>query len=91
MLSLFKRKQKPEVQAGPVEPDQYVEAKPVEAAEPEEAEPAEPVRRMKQQNIKASDDCCAIFAALAEAEGISKAVLFEDMVAERYEALRRRG
>ena len=62
------------------EPDEYLEA-----------EPAEAVRRMKQQNIKASEDCCAIFAALAEAEDMSKAQLFEDMVAERYETLRRRG
>ena len=80
MLSLFKRKQKPAVNAEPVEPDQCIEA-----------EPAEAVRRMKQQNIKASEDCCAIFAALAEAEEMSKAQLFEDMVAERYETLRRRG
>jgi hypothetical protein len=46
---------------------------------------------MRQQNIKASEDCCAAFAAIAEAQGISKAALFEDMVAERLEALQRRG
>lgn len=86
MLSLFKRKRKVAVQDGAVEqvesdePDEYLEA-----------EPAEARRRMKQQNIKASEDCCAIFAALAEAEDMSKAQLFEDMVAERYETLRRRG
>ncbi len=54
-------------------------------------ETREPVRRMRQQNIKASEDCCAAFAAIAEAQGISKAALFEDMVAERLEALQRRG
>ena len=86
MLSLFKRKRKVAVQDGPVEQVESVE--PVEYLE---AEPAEAMRRMKQQNIKASEDCCAIFAALAEAEDMSKAQLFEDMVAERYETLRRRG
>ena len=46
---------------------------------------------MKQQNIKASEDCCALFAALAKAEGLSKAALFEDLVAERFETLQRQG
>ena len=86
MLSLFKRKRKVAVQDRPVEQVESVE--PVEYLE---AEPAEAVQRMKQQNIKASEDCCAIFAALAKAERLSKAQLFEDMVAERYETLRRRG
>jgi hypothetical protein len=54
-------------------------------------ESREPTRRMRQQNIKASEDCCAAFAAIAEAQGISKAALFEDMVAERLEAMQRRG
>jgi hypothetical protein len=85
MLSLFKRKPKTPVETEPVEAEPHTPGPYIEA------EPAETPRRMKQQNIKASEDCCAIFAALAEAEGISKAVLFEDMVAERYEALRRRG
>jgi ribbon-helix-helix CopG family protein len=85
MLSLFKRKPKTPVEAEPVEPNQYTPDPYMEA------EPEEPVRRMKQQNIKVSEDCCAIFAALAEAEDMSKAELFEDMVAERYETLRRRG
>lgn len=53
------------------------------------AEP--PVRRNRQQNIKVSDDCSAAFAALAEAQGISKAALFEDMVAERLEMAERQG
>ncbi len=51
----------------------------------------EPVRRNRQQNIKVSEDCSVAFAALAEAQGISKAALFEDMVAERLETLRRHG
>ncbi len=42
---------------------------------------------MNQQNIKASEDCCAAFAAIAEAQGISKAALFEDMVAGKFEEL----
>jgi hypothetical protein len=45
--------------------------------------------RNRQQNIKASADCMAAFAALADAHGVSKAALFEDMVAERYETLQR--
>ncbi len=53
--------------------------------------PKEPVRRTCQQNIKVSEDCSLAFAAIAKAQGISKAALFEDMVAERLESLRRRG
>ncbi len=56
-----------------------------------EPQAAEPVRRTHQQNIKVSDDCSAAFTALAEVQGISKAALFEDMVAERLEVLQRRG
>ncbi len=56
-----------------------------------ESQAAEPVRRTRQQNIKVSDDCSVAFAALAEAQGISKAALFEDMVAERLETAQRRG
>ena len=55
-----------------------------------EAEP-EPVRRIKQQNIKASEDCCATFAAIAKAQGITRSELFEDMVAARLEELQRQG
>jgi hypothetical protein len=44
--------------------------------------------RNRQQNIKATDDCKAAFAALADAHGVSKAALFEDMVAERFETMR---
>ncbi len=51
----------------------------------------EPMKRTRQQNIKVSEDCSVAFAALAEAQGISKAALFEDMVAERLEAAERRG
>ena len=53
--------------------------------------PREPVQRNRQQNIKVSDDCWIAFAKLAEAQRMSKAALFEDMVAERLEALQRRG
>ena len=50
-----------------------------------------PIRRQRQQNIKVSDDCAAHFAAIAEAQGFSKAVLFEDMVAERLQQLEQQG
>ncbi len=52
---------------------------------------AEPARRNRQQNIKVSEDCAIAFAALAEVQGLSKAALFEDMVAERFETARRQG
>jgi hypothetical protein len=48
-------------------------------------------RRNRQQNIKVSQDCLAAFAELAQAHRISKAALFEDMVAERLEKLQRQG
>ncbi len=51
----------------------------------------EPTRRNRQQNIKVSEDCSVAFTALAEAQGISKAALFEDMVAERLETAQRQG
>ena len=51
----------------------------------------ETLRRYRQQNIKVSDDCAAAFAALADAQGLSKSALFEDMVAERLETLQRQG
>jgi hypothetical protein len=54
-------------------------------------QPVEPARRSRQQNVKASEDCAIAFAALARAQGISKAALFEDLVAERLEALKRQG
>ena len=50
-----------------------------------------PVRRQCQQNIKVSEDCAAHFAAIAEAQGFSKAGLFEDMVAERLQLLEQQG
>ena len=62
---------------------------PVVIMPPQAAEPA--VRRNRQQNIKVSEDCSVAFAALAEAYGLSKAGLFEDMVAERLEAAQRQG
>jgi hypothetical protein len=52
---------------------------------------APPIRRARQQNIKVSDDCAATFAAIAEAQGFSKAALFEDLVAERLQQLERQG
>ena len=51
----------------------------------------EPPKRNCQQNIKVSADCAAHFVALAKAQGMSRAELFEDMVAERLESLQRRG
>jgi hypothetical protein len=50
-----------------------------------------PIRRARQQNIKVSDDCAATFAAIAEAQGFSRAALFEDMVAERLQQLEQQG
>jgi hypothetical protein len=52
---------------------------------------SEPLLRKRQQNIKVTEDCAVTFAALAEAQGMSKAALFEDMVAERLETLQRQG
>jgi hypothetical protein len=49
------------------------------------------VRRNRQQNIKVSEDCSVAFATLAKAQGISKAALFEDMVAESLETTQRQG
>jgi len=85
MLSLLRRKPKFEAPAPVIEIEPVVETVALAEAEPE------PVRRIKQQNIKASEDCCATFAAIAKAQGISKGELFEDMVAERLETLERQG
>ena len=90
MLSLFKSKPKAEVDdeaiAEAALPVVDVAAERVEAA----GQP-EPVRRIKQQNIKASEECCTLFDALARAQGMTKADLFEDMVVERQETLLRQG
>jgi hypothetical protein len=56
-----------------------------------EATAEEPLKRDRQQNIKVSEDCSAAFAALAKAQGISKAALFEDMVAERLAVAKQQG
>jgi hypothetical protein len=56
-----------------------------------EQRPMPPIRRARQQNIKVSDDCAAHFAAIADAQGFSKAELFEDMVAERLQQLEQQG
>ena len=83
MWSLLRSKPKAAVQAEPIEQAESVESI--------EAEPAESVRRIKQQNIKASEDCIIAFAAIAKALGRTKAELFEDMVAERLELLQQQG
>ena len=85
MLSLLKRNPKPPVEENPVA---LIEC-PIPAPEPDLA--AEPMRRRKQQNIKVTEDVGLAFDAIAKALGISKAALFEDMVAERLEALERQG
>jgi hypothetical protein len=57
----------------------------------------EPPQRAAQHGAPAnrtsrwSGDCAAAFAAIAEAQGFSKAALFEDMVAERLQQLERQG
>ena len=48
-------------------------------------------RRNKQKNLKASPACIAAFAHLAKISHMSEAALFEDMVAQRWEELRRSG
>ncbi len=78
---MLKRKPKHEA------PALVVEIEPVRKTESD----AEPVRRDKQENIKASEDCKAMFAALAKARGMSKAELFEDLVAGHLEELQRQG
>ena len=85
MLSLLKRKPKPSVEENPVA---LIEC-PMPA--PEDCLAEEPVRRWKQQNIKVTEDVGVAFDAIARALGISKAALFEDMVAERLESLRHHG
>ena len=50
-------------------------------AQVEPPQPATPVRRARQQNIKVSGDCAAAFAAIAAAQGFSKAALLDDMKA----------
>jgi hypothetical protein len=48
-------------------------------------------RRNKQKNLKASPACIAAFAHIAHVSHMSEAALFEDMVAQRWEELRRAG
>jgi hypothetical protein len=55
------------------------------------AEMANAVKRDRQQNINVSEDCAVAFQALAKVQGLSKAALFEDMVAERVETLKGQG
>jgi len=61
-------------------------------AQAQAAPAAEPVApRDKQKNLKASAQCLAAFGAIAKAEGLSEAALFEELVAERYDTLCARG
>jgi hypothetical protein len=64
--------------------------KPEPTAEPQR-QAADLARRNQQLNIKVSEDCSALFAALAKAQGISKAALFEDLVARRLDEAQRQG
>lgn len=90
MLSFLKRKP---------EPPMPVEATPVFAGCDQQAsqqalsapQAHDDAKRNRQQNIKVSDDCAAAFAAIAKAQRLSRAELFEDLVAERLELLERRG
>jgi len=68
----------------------FLKRKP-EAPVQTETRASPPVRRQRQQNIKVSEDCAATFAAIAEAQGFSRAALFEDMVAERLQQLEQQG
>jgi hypothetical protein len=49
------------------------------------------VRRNRQKNVKASPACIAAFGHIAKISGLSEAALFEDLVAQRWEELRRSG
>ena len=53
--------------------------------------PTTETRRNKQKNLKASPACIAAFAHVAQVSHMSEAALFEDMVAQRWEYLRRSG
>jgi hypothetical protein len=48
-------------------------------------------RRNRQKNLKASPACIAAFGHIAKLTGMSEAALFEDMVAQRWDDLRRSG
>ena len=69
----------------------FLKRKAETAGQIESAQQATPAPRARQQNIKVSGDCAAAFAAIAAAQGFSKAALFEDMVAERLQQLERQG
>jgi hypothetical protein len=55
------------------------------------AEPAPETRRNRQKNLKASPACITAFAHIARVSEMSEAALFEDLVAQRWEELRRMG
>jgi len=88
MLSFLKRKPEPSM---PVEAARALVGCDQQASQPVPPAPHPAAKRNRQENIKVSDDCAAAFAAMAKARGISKAALFEDLVAERLESLQRRG
>ena len=48
-------------------------------------------KRDQQLNIKVSEDCKRVFAAIQRVQGMKAAALFEDMVAERAEMLAKAG
>jgi hypothetical protein len=52
---------------------------------------AESAAARKAAKHQSYGDCALVFAMLAEAQGVSKAALFEDMVAERLESLEQQG
>jgi hypothetical protein len=71
----------------------FLKRKPEPVAQVAQIEPpvGRAARRGRQQNIKVSADCAATFAAIAEAQGYTKAGLFEDMVEERRQQLEKLG
>ena len=85
MLSLLKRKPKPHVEEKPVA---LIEC-PTPALEPELA--AEPMRRMEAAKHQSHGRCRHRLRRDRQGACISKAALFEDMVAERLEALQSQG
>ena len=48
-------------------------------------------KRHQQLNIKVSEDCKRVFAEIQRVQNMKAAALFEDMVAERAEALSKAG
>jgi hypothetical protein len=88
MLSFLKRKPEPSM---PVEATPVLAGCDRQALQQVPPTPQPAAKRNRQENIKVSEDCAAAFAAMAKALDLSKAALFEDLVAERLEELQRRG